>query len=654
MKKNITTLALIIISFASCFAQTFVHEFGKFSQEEFTFNKYDKDPSAEAVVIYDIGESFFTMGNDGFELVFEHKMKIKILTKAGIDWAQIEIPFYVENNRAELIDELKGNTYNYENAQLRVSRLDPLTAHDEKINEHWINRKFAMPDVKEGSVIEIYYKIRSPYYFNFRSWEFQHEIPVIYSEYSARMIPFYEYIYILQGTTKFDSSRTYTVPSSTSPFQGVTYDDKVYSFVLKDIPAFKDESFITSPDDYLIKIDFQLAAVHYPNGNDQPIMTTWEKLSEELLDDITFGKFVTNCKKKGKDIVDTMKFDSPTLAAKARKIDNFVKSNINWNGYSSKFTSQSVKDLLNKKTGNSADINLLLAGLLNYAGIEANPVIISTRDHGKIKLDYPFQHFFNYVIVSAKLDSSTVLLDATEPFSNFSEIPARCINEKGLVVKKGKAEWTNLKSKSLSNENYYIDMQLSKNIDSLKQNCRLISSGFEAIYYRNKYTSSYNDLKSSLIRQDQTTSDSIVSKNMNVINQPFELKFTTNETTEIVDGKIIISPFGSFPISKNPLVQPIRSYPVDMIYRKAKNFATVINLPDGYKLLSKPVDMKVNNSLVKIVFTTENTDPKNIKVTGIYEFKKDVYDPTEYVEIKRYFKMIVDKFSEKIVIDKEA
>lgn len=654
MKKTITTLIFVVISIASCFAQTFIHEFGKYSQEEFTFNKYDKDPTAEAVVIYDIGNSYFTMGNDGFELIFERKMKIKILTKAGIDWAQIEIPFYIENNRSEQIEELKGNTYNYENAKIRVSPLDPLNAHDEKINEHWINRRFAMPDVKEGSVIEVYYKIRSPYFFNFRNWEFQNKIPVIYSEYSARMIPFYEYIYILQGTTKFDSSRTYTVTSSTSPFRGITYDDNVYSFVLKDVPAFKDESYITSSDDYLIKIDFQLAAIHYPEGNVQPIMSTWEKLSDELLDDVSFGRFISSCKKKGKDIVDTMKFESPSLSAKAQRIEKFIKSNINWNGYSSKFASQSVKDLLNKKTGNSADINLLLTGLLNYAGIEANPVILSTRDHGKIKTDYPFLQFFNYVAVLAKLDSTTVLLDASEPFSNFSEIPARCINEKGLVVKKGKAEWTNLKSKSISHESYYIDLTLSKNIDSLKQACRLVTSGFEAIYYRNKYTSSYNDLKTSFISKDQTTNDSIFANNLKAINQPFEMKFSINESTEIVDGKVIISPFSTFPISKNPLVQPTRSYPVDMIYRKTKNFETIINLPDGYKLLSKPVDMKVNNGLVKIVFTTENTDPTHIKVTGIYEFKKDVYDPAEYAEIKRYLKMIVDKFSEKIVIDKQV
>ena len=54
------------------------------------------------------------------------------------------------------------------------------------------------------------------------------------------------------------------------------------------------------------------------------------------------------------------------------------------------FTNKSVKDLLSSKTGNSAEINLFLAGMLNAAGIEAYPVITSTRSNGKIQSDYPF------------------------------------------------------------------------------------------------------------------------------------------------------------------------------------------------------------------------------------------------------------------------
>ena len=67
-------------------------------------------------------------------------------------------------------------------------------------------------------------------------------------------------------------------------------------------------------------------------------------------------------------------------------------------------TSKTAKEFLNTRTGNAANINLFLCSMLNEAGIQASPVLLSTRDHGKILKDYPFQQFINYVIVLAKID----------------------------------------------------------------------------------------------------------------------------------------------------------------------------------------------------------------------------------------------------------
>ena len=218
-------------------------------------------------------------------------------------------------------------------------------------------------------------------------------------------------------------------------FGSIEYQDMVYLFVMKDLPTFKDESFITSPNDYIVKLDFQLSILHRPNGANQEIMTTWPKLSEELTDNDSFGKYLKNCKRKVK-ITDDMQFASKSTIEKAKMIDHYVKSNFNWNGVSDKFATKSIKEFLTSKTGNCADINLFYAGMLNAAGIEAYPVIISTRNHGKLKLDYPFQHFFNYALVLAKIDSVSYLLDATGAISNFTEIPSRCINDRGLIIQK--------------------------------------------------------------------------------------------------------------------------------------------------------------------------------------------------------------------------
>lgn len=649
-------ISLILMCFISFIqytvAQNYTHEFGKFSNEEFELQRYAKDTSAEAVVIYNIGKSYFNQTENGFEIIFERRMKIKIFSKAGLKWAQMSIPYYEDNTNSEKISELKGNTYNLENSGVKISALDPKSTFTEKENENWHYKKFAMPDVKEGSIIELSYKINSPYLFNFRNWEFQKSIPVIYSEYTTKMIPFYEYQYILQGTNKFDDFKSSIDIGVTKQFNNMEYKDMVYFFVMKDLPAFRDESYITSAQDYIVKLNFQLSVVHRLNGTTEEIMSTWPKLSKELTDSEKFGRYLKLCKKEGQKITDSMQLASKTTNEKIKIIEHYVKSNFNWNGYSDKYASKSVKEFLKSKTGNCADINLFLAGMLNAAGIEAFPVISSTRSHGKIVLDYPFHHFFNYLLVLTKIDSASLLLDATEPLSNFTEIPTRCLNDKGLIIQKDKVEWVSLKSNAVSNIVYFNHIQLNPGNDSINQNCRLVTSGYEAINYRNKFSSSYKKLKDDLFSNNSIPGDTVHAVDLNQIEKPFEMDFNKKTPVESIEDKIIISPFYNFIYTENPLKQPARNYPVDFIYKKSNKFQVTILIPNGYKLLTKPENIRINNNLVNIIYMTDIQNNDTIKIIGVYEFKKDEYGTSEYIDLKGYFNTIVDKFNEKIVLVK--
>jgi hypothetical protein len=78
----------------------------------------------------------------------------------------------------------------------------------------------------------------------------------------------------------------------------------------------------------------------------------------------------------------------------------------------------------------------------------------------------------------------------------------------------------------------------------------------------------------------------------------------------------------------------------------------LIGLIYGYKLLVKPDNLNVENKLVNIKFASEIQDNRIIKVTGVYEFKNDVYMNYDYVDLKGYFNKIIDKFNEKLVLVK--
>jgi len=376
------------------------------------------------------------------------------------------------------------------------------------------------------------------------------------------------------------------------------------------------------------------------------------EINKDLLRHENFGEFLSQSKRKAKTITDTMKLASKPLIEQAKIIDRFVKTNYSWDDNCEIFTTKSPKDFLRSKKGNSAEINLFLAGMLNSVGIEAYPVILSTRDHGKIKIKYPFTDFFNYVVVCAIIDSSSYLFDATEPLSNFNEISARCLNGTGLIINKKEENWLQFKSNFVSTTEYNFKLRPSSKNDSLTENCKLITTGYEAVDYRKKFNTAYNKLKDKLL-PNTSMEDSIKATNLNKVEEPFELGYSLKVPIESLEDKIIVSPFCKKAITENPLKQPDRTYPVDMVYKSGDIFQSTIVIPKGYKFLQKPENLKIDNALIKINYTTEIVNNDTIKVTGGYEFKKEVYKVDDYIFLKNFFNIIVDKFNEKLVFEKK-
>ncbi|WP_320051883.1 DUF3857 domain-containing protein [uncultured Acetobacteroides sp.] len=627
-------------------AQDSAYEFGRHTKEEFEMKSYAKDPSAEAVVLHDIGSSHFLFNDRGLNIIFERRMKIKVLSKAGIKWAQLAIPYYADDQGSECIEEVKGNTYNFENEKLRTTALNPENSYVEKINKYWSQRVFAMPDVKVGSVIEVAYTVRSPFLFNLRGWKFQQRIPVVYSEYTTRITPNYNYTYIFQGAPKPDSFKSYADQKSI----GVDYNEMVYEFAMRDVPAFRDEAFVASVDDYLIKIDFQLVGIVNDEGIERKVMATWDKLVEDIYRVESFGRYLSNSQDKAKTLFGSIGGSDTSQVGLARQINQYVKRTYSWNGHNDKFASKSVKEFLLSKTGNSADINLFLAGMLKAAGIEAYPVLISTREHGKLKLDYPFEQFFNSVIVLANINKQPVLLDATDPLCDFAQLPIRCISDKGLVANKKKPEWAKLTGASGSSTLHIITINPMADKDSSLLMHRIIATGYDAVDSRSQYASSYADYKAKITGNIVTT-DSLRQKNLYQVDKPFELAYSATIGTDRIEDKLVVNPFCNAIIT-NPLKQDTRSCPVDMAYRSTKRFFSTIVIPEGYKLMAKPEDLTIDNPIANLSYRVEQQEDGSVRISGAYTFKKDIYPVEEYSDLKAFFKILVDKFSEKIILQK--
>lgn len=629
-------------------AQNFSKEFGKLGKDEADLASYGPNKSTEAVVLFDIGKTYFEDYNDNFKVIFEESERIKIFSEAGLKWAEIEIPYYHEGQIFEEVYDIEATTYNPVNGVFNKTSFNTASCHDEKVNEYWTIKKFALPDVKAGSIIEYRYKIRSDYKFNLRDWKFQSKIPIVYSEFEVSMIPFYEYVFLLQGGAKFDSQTSHEAAGLLRQYGPANYHDVIYTYVMKNIPAFNDEEYITSINDYQIKIGFQLSKVISIAGIATKVISTWPDLVKDLMKDASVSKFAKRSEKLADKLYSPDSLVNKSPRAKFDFILNYVKANYNWNKMNGKYASKTPAELLKDKVGNDADLNLLTIGLLNAAGIEAYPLIISTRENGKIPLEYPYLKFFNYLLISASIDGKNILSDATEVLNRNDRIPSRCINDKGLLLKEGVVQWVSLQ------DNMPSEIQTSVTIDSIGSTSNsstvISATGYDALRFRNNFGID----KKKITARVNADVYSIDESSINVNNQlkkdePYIMKFNSAFKTEKINDKIYLSPFLDEPITENPLKQYSRTYPIDMTYPLKRIYNSEITVPDGYKIESVPEDYKIKNEMFELNYNVKK-EGKTISISFNYYFKKSVYPATEYLNLKFDFKDIVKKGNEKVVL----
>jgi Transglutaminase-like superfamily. len=648
--------ALLFLYSTSAFGQREETRMKTVTKEELKIKEYSKDPLAEAYVIFDTGKTLFVERDGEWFIQYIRTSKIKILNNEGVKHAEISVPLYQENKSSrERLLRVEAYSYNLENEEIVMTTFDKNDVFEEVGNGGWIYKKFVIPSVKEGTVIEYRYAMETPYVFRLPDWEFQQKIPVKYSEYTVSVIPFYEYQYILKGARKFDYYDTKKEGGLQRSAYGIKFSDLTTVVAMKDLPAFRDESYISSIDDYIIKLDFQLSKVNRPDGSKTEIMTNWKDLREDYLSHDNLGDFIKKSRKPAEKILESsLVFTDEKPSMKVKKIIDFAKQEFKWNEFYGKFSTQSPKSLLSKKSGNVADINLFTIGLLRAAGIEANPVIISTRGHGKIEMSYPFASFFNYLIIQVELEEGMLLADATGTRVAFNRLPPRCINDVGLVINDAEKErwlYTNpeIPSKTITK----IQMVPDPSKDMIDVMVIRQKTELDAYWSRRRIGENTERLKESLTEEHFSSVSDIKIKNYDKLRLPFVHAFNGEVEQEKLNDQLIFSPFLHYPPTENYFTEPNRTYPIDFLAPNYEHFSTEIMIPEGYEVDYLPEPFAIDDELVTFNATYAHQPQQNkISVIGIMNFKLGIYHPKYYRLLKEHIEKVVTALNDKIILQK--
>jgi hypothetical protein len=643
-------------------------KFGNVTEKDFAGNVYPIDSNANAVVIADMGSSSIEGNNkNSFSLIYRHFKRIHILNKNGYDIANVTIPLYFEGTDEEQLDKLKAVTYNLEDGKVVETKLDVKNnVFKEKISKNRITKKFTFPNVKEGSIIEYEYSITSDFFSNLQPWEFQGAYPRLWSEYNLSLPAFLGYVFLTQGyqsyaiKNKEQHNEVFQVADSrgagaTERASFTSFVDD-YRWVMKNVPALKEESYTSTVDNHISKIEFQLSEVRPPPYQFQRVMGTWEKLTEDLSNSEYFGQQLTRENGWMKDIISPIINASASKTEKAGKIFAWVRDNFTCTNLNRFYMDQTLKGLVKTRSGNVAEINLLLTAMMKYASIDADPVILSTRSNGYTFPMYPILSKFNYVICRVLIDGKTYYLDASEPHIGFGHLPLRCYNGHARVVNKT-ADAIELSSDGVTETKittlFIINDEKGNLVGSLLQTAGYFESNELRDRIKEKGKEQLqNDIKKAFGAE-------IVISNFRVDSlDKYENELGIRYDFDIKDEKediIYLNPLFGEGYKENPFKSAERFYPVEMPYAMDETVNLQMEVPHGYVVdeLPKSIIVKLNEQDDGMFEYRITQSGDNISLRSRIRFKRAFFMPEEYETLREFFNLIVKKQAEQIVFKKK-
>ena len=616
---------------------------GKVSVDELKETSHSVDSSATAVILYKKGITHLEHNQDGsFAFKTEVETRIKIYKKEGLDYANFSISYYTSGER-ESVTFNDAVTYNLVNNKIEKTKIKREGEFTEQINENWTSKKIVLPNVKEGSVIEFKYTLRSPYISTIPDWYFQREIPVNHVRYET-YIPEY-FIYRVNLNSPDIVVNEEIIQNSKG------YKDKKVSYSGANLPAIKIEEYITNIKNYAANVKHELASTKFPNSFVKNYIVSWEDVVKSIYDYNEFGSELKQSSYFEDDIKEITQIINPVDRMNA--VFALVQNKMTWNDKYGYLCEDGVRRAYRSGTGNIAEINLILTRILRSVGLQANPVLISTRSNG-ISI-FPSKNAFNYVIVCVEMNNTKCLLDATSKYTSPNILPIRAINYSGRIIRDNKTSEEISLTPNFNSRKVVLGMFTLDEGGEISGRIKHHYQDYEASNFRELYTKTSEDsyLEDLEKRLNGIEVEKYKRTNSEELDKPLieDFSITANNLVDIIGDKLYISPTIYYQKKRNPFTTEKRNYPIDFVYPFHEKFNFSYTIPESYEVESLPqlTAVTLPDGLGVFRYVVE-LKGKQIQVAVDLSINQAVVSEVYYQDLKEFFKLIVEKQSEKIVL----
>mgnify|MGYP002639526901 CR=1 FL=1 len=618
MKKALLLVAISMAITLIGFSAKAPVKFGKIDKEFLEMTVCDIDSTASAVVLCDYG--YF----NGSTFSFTRLVRIKILSKEGYEWAD---RVFTTSSKANI----RGITYNLENGEVVEEKLKRSSIFVDKVYDDLYQMRVSMPNVRVGSVIDIEFT----YSWLPSSWYFQRTIPVLHSELYIEKSIYLTFRKNFIGNIRLSEST----------------DDR---WIAKNVPAFREEPYMSSIENYISKFEIEIMKVSYP-GLFINFSQSWGGVAGIMMGMEHFGlplkSFNNYIKGWAKEIEEEPLTDEQKVMAAVDKMHD-----VKWNQIEWKYTTLTeFKYQYSKGVGNSTDINLGLVVLLRKLGFESYAVALSTRSNGLIYYGTPSLQKLNYVVASVKLDNNFILIDATDELLPYNLLPERCLNYTGRIVDEDGTKEVKIeipgKHKVVAQYNLTMNKDLSIdgtiNYANYEYAAYDVRKEMELVADIDEYIDAYNADKEGLIINEAEYS------NVEDVYKPVKEKYDiTIESLGTQSDSIIYLPCMEYEkMDENPFNSSTRLYPIDFIYPVERSGVITINLPPNVEVLDvpKPLRLAMPDKSMDYIYSLSTMGNKVI-LNYRLRIVDAVIRASEYDKMRIFFEYITEKEAEPIIL----
>ncbi|WP_300670921.1 transglutaminase-like domain-containing protein [Soonwooa sp.] len=650
MKKTILLTSMLLGAFL--FGQHKFLNLPKLDQADVASTVSTMDAKVPAEVLYD--SHHFLIDTNGF-MTIEVIKRVKIYDKTKAEeFLNVEIPLKIKGGDRESVSGLKATTYNLENGKVAATTVDKESRIKSNETKNVDILKFAFANVKNGSVLEYKYKLSTPFYYAIPRVMVESAVPVRYFEYVFDMPIYLGYSINYQGSL----APTFRDVSQKDMYGG---DYKTVRFAYENVKAYKDEKYVYNIDNYRTAIRAELASTNFPitskmgsiSGGFKSYTVTWEDLRKTILNEDDFG---VEYGKMGA-VKDILPAEIKSIANEKERADailKYVQKNYTWNKKVTGWSEDGIRNLISKKIGNSAEINLLLTMLMKSAGLKANPAIMPTKKRGFLNFNAPSLTQINYVLTTVEIGGKLTLYDATSKYSAANVLPSRAYNYFAYLIRDKEGVQINVlpdgKSSTIqvANARFNVDGTISGDF-----------SDTDAVLYALTSSEAYNKDADQYFK-DYKENYKFPIENMKgeqMENGTFVTKFNFNSDNFVdgVGGKFVFNPL-LFLFRKNHDFdqEDARRSPIEMLSGYDRIKKVTVELPDGYTFENLPKSKKFRSEDSSVVYSyVIKQDGNKLTVESTTSVEDSIYPEAYYPVFKQVFDNITNMEAQVVTVVKK-